>query len=194
MKDNELNSIWKSQIKREIKPYSISELDNMIVKNARHSMFRLFPGLKIKVVLSVLVIVYLLLKVIAEPIDFSLKIFYSMIIVIIAASWILAWRGLRKIQTQNPAIPVREWLKEKITDLDKSIAYQKKYDVVFSVGLAIFIVGIFITHNYIQNGIMTLLLFLPALIAVFITLYFSRIRKKRFKEVRSYLQSLYEQL
>ena len=51
-----------------------------------------------------------------------------------------------------------------------------------------------IIHNYIQNEITTFLLFLLALIAVLITLYSFRIRKKRFKEVRNYLQSLYEQL
>lgn len=194
MENNELSNIWKSQANREIKPYSISELDNMIVKNARNAIPHLFPGLKTKAVLSALVTVYLLWEVIAGSISLSLKIFYGILIVIVLISWILLWKSLRKMQMQNPAIPVKEWIKEKIIYIDKSIAYQKKYDTSISIGLTLFIVGIFIIQNYILHGTIILFTLIVVLITVSIALYLSYVRKKRFKEVRNYLQSLYEQL
>lgn len=194
MENNELSNIWKSQANREIKPYSISELDNMIVKNARHSMFRLFPGLKIKVVLSVLVIFYFLWQVITGQSGFSLKIFYCILIAIIIASWTLTWIGLQKMQKTNPTIPVKDWIREKIDEIDKSIAYQKKYEICICTGTGLFVIGICMIQNFILNGMITLIVFISSLVAVAIMLYFFYIGKKRFKEVRNYLQSLYEQL
>ena len=166
----------------------------MIVKNTRHSIIRLFPGLKIKVFLSVLVSAYLLWLVIAGQLNLSLKIFYCLLIALIVVSWALVWISLRKLQKPNPAIPVRDWLKGRITEIDQSIAYQKKYGIGISIGVVLFVAGICITQNYILNGMITLIAFGSALLAVSITLYLSYIGKKRFREVRSYLQSLYELL
>lgn len=84
--------------------------------------------------------------------------------------------------------------KEKIIYIDKSIAYQKKYDTSISIGLTLFIVGIFIIQNYILHGTIILFTLIAALITVSIALYLSYVRKKRFKEVRNYLQSLYDLL
>lgn len=194
MENNNLSNIWKSQAEQEIKQYSISELDRMIVKNTRHSIIRLFPGLKIKVFLSVLVSAYLLWLVIAGQLNLSLKIFYCLLIALIVVSWALVWISLRKLQKPNPAIPVRDWLKGRIAEIDQSIAYQKKYGIGISIGVVLFVAGICITQNYILNGMITLIAFGSALLAVSITLYLSYIGKKRFREVRSYLQSLYELL
>lgn len=194
MGTNDLKNIWKSKVNEEVKPYSLLELDNMIVKNVRNSIPRLFPGLKIKAVLSVLVIAYLLWQITTGEINLSLKIFYSILTAIVFLSWMLLWRSLRKMQRQNTAIPLKEWIKSKIADIDKSIAYQKKYDAIVSVGLTLFIIGILVIQDYIINGTIFLFTFILALVAVFITLYLSHFRKKRFKEVRNYLQSLYKQL
>lgn len=194
MGNNNLSNIWKSQADQEIKQYSIAELDHMIVKNTRNSITRLFPGLKIKVFLSLFVGVYLLWLIIAGQLNLSLKIFYSILIALIIVSWVLVWIGLRKMQKPNAAIPVKDWLKGRIVEIDRSIAYQKKYGIGISIGVALFVAGICITQNYILNGMITLIAFGSALVAISITLYLSYIGKKRFREVRDYLQSLYESL
>ena len=194
MENNEIKNLWKNMVDKEVRQYSEAELNVMVVKSARKSMRQLYPGWKVKLALCIFVVCFMLWKIVNTS-DLRFVILYTCIVLIITASLIVLFFSMRKMNKYKPDIPVKEWLKFRINEIDKSIRFNKKYRIYVYVGIVIEIVGICAVYFYILTGS---LISYPLALAVAVSLLLFVVMlilwKNRHSEVRDYLQSLYEQI
>jgi len=192
MENNEFKNIWKTM---EVSKYSEAELNAIMVKTAKKSMRKIYPGWKVKVALCVFVVSYMLWKIICSNDNSSLIAFYSFIILLIVASLFFGYFSKWKMNKYRPDVPVKEWLKFRIDELNKSIRFQQKHRIHIYVGVVILMVGICATYFYMLLGSLINYSFALAVGASLLVMVIFRILwKDRYSEVRDYLQSMYEQL
>ena len=192
MENNEFKNLWKTM---EVRQYSEAELNDIAVKSAKKSMRKLYPGWKVKVALCAFAVGYMLWKIICSNDSPRFIAFYIFIILIIMASLILGYFSKWKMNKYRPDIPMKEWLKFRIDELNKSIRFQKKYRIHIHVSVVILIVGICAVYFYMLYGSLINYSFAFAVAASLLMLVIFKILwKDRYSEVRDYLQSMYEQL
>ena len=111
------------------------------------------------------------------------------------ASLIIGYLSKWVMNKYRPDIPVKEWLKFRIDELNKSIRSQKKYRIHIHVGVVILMVGICAVYFYMLYGSLINYSFALAVAAsLLVPVIFKILWKDRYSEVRDYLQSMYEQL
>ena len=192
MENNEFKNLWKTM---EISQYSEAELNTVVVKNAKKSMRKIYPGWKVKVALCAFAVGYMLWKIICSNDNLNLIAFYAFIILLIVASLFFGYFSKWKMNKYRPDVPVKEWLKFRIDELNKSIRFQKKYRIHIYAGIVILIVGICVVYFYLLSGSLINYSFALAVGASLLMMVIFRILwKDRYSEVRDYLRSMYEQL
>lgn len=195
MENNKFKNIWKNKVNEEIKPYSSRELDDMIVKSARKSIWKLFPGVWIKVVLSILVIGYFFQKMVSEDGGVPLLIFYIALTCVVSGSVILVLNGVHKMTQYNLNTPVKEWIKFRIDKVEKSIAFQRKYTAHIYIGIVGFVVGITVIYSYLLHGTVMLYSLIPGSVAGCLSAcLIKRFLKIRYSKVYTSLKELYRQI
>ena len=192
MENNEFINLWKTM---EVSQYSETELNDMVVKSAKKSMRKLYPGWEVKVLLCAFAVGYMLWKIIYSNEHSKFIAIYAFIILIVMASLIIGYFSKWKMNKYRPDIPVKEWLRFRIDELNKSIRLQKKYRIHIHVGVVILMVGICAVYFYMLYGSLINYSFAFAVAASLLMLVIFKILwKDRYSEVRDYLQSMYEQL
>lgn len=195
MENNKLKNVWKIEVDKEIKPYSSRELDGMIIKSAKKSIWKLFPGVWVKVALSVVGIGYFLQKIIMGGGGVPMLIFNLFLICIVLASMILVLWGLCRLKRYNSDLSVKEWIKSRIDEVEKGIAFQKKYNVHIYMGIVGLVVGVAVTNCYLLYGTGMLYAFILSCVVGCLTACFLiRYQKKRYTEVYISLKELYRQI
>ena len=165
----------------------------MVVKSAKKSMRKLYP--RWIVVSCIFVVGFMFWKIFCTTSDIRLISFYTFVSLIIVVSLIFHFFSRRKMNKYKPDMPVKEWLKFRIDELDRSIRLNKKYQIYINVGIAIMCIGIVVTYFYILTGSFISYPFALAIVLVFLFMVIFRLLwKNRYNEVRDYLQSLYEQI
>jgi len=192
MENNEFKNLWKTV---EVKQYSEAELNAIVVKSAKKTMRKLYPGLNVKVAILVLSAGYFLWKIIFSNDNSKFIAFYTFIILLILAALIIGYFSKWKMNKYRPDIPVKEWLKFRIDKLNKSIHLQKKYRIHIYVGIIMLIFGICAVYCFLLLGSIINYSFALGIGASLLMMVITRIFwKDRDGEVRDYLQSMYEQL
>ena len=191
MENNEFKNLWKSV---EVKQYSENELNAIVVKSAKKTMRKLYPGLNVKVAILVLSAGYFLWKIIFSNDNSKLIAFYTFIVLLILAALIIGYFSKWKMNKYSPNIPVKEWLKFRIDKLNKSIHLQKKYSIHIHVGIFMLSIGIGAVCCYLLFGSLNYLITLGVGASLLMMLITRIFWKDRDGEVRDYLQSMYEQL
>ena len=192
MENNEFKNIWKTAVDKEIRKYSETELNAMVVKNARKSMRKLIP--QWFVVFSIFVVGYMFWKIYTTS-DLRLISLYTFVSLVIVVSLIIYFFSMRKMNKYKLDMSVKEWLKFRINEIDKGIQFPKKYKIHIDVGLSIMCIGIVGTYFYIVTGSLISYRFALAILFVFpYMVIFIILFKNRYSKVRDYLQSLYEQI
>ena len=192
MENNGFKDLWKTM---EVSKYSEVELNAIVVKSAKKSMRKIYPGWKFKVALCAFAVGYMLWKIIYSNDNSMLIAFYAFIILLITVSLFFGYFSKWKMNKYRPDIPVKEWLKFRIDELNKSIHFKKKYRIHIYVGIVFLIVGICAVYFYMLLGSLINYSFALAVAVSLLMLFIFRILwKDRYSEVRDYLQSMYEQL
>ena len=191
MENNEFKNLWKSV---EVKQYSENELNAIVVKSAKKTMRKLYPGLNVKVAILVLSAGYFLWKIIFSNDNSKLIAFYTFIVLLILAALIIGYFSKWKMNKYSPNIPVKEWLKFRIDKLNKSIHLQQKYRIHIHVGIFMLSIGIGAVCCYLLFGSLNYLITLGVGASLLMMLITRIFWKDRDGEVRDYLQSMYEQL
>lgn len=194
MKDNNLQLIWKTGVNEETKTYSDSELNEMVIKCARKSMRKIYPGWILRTI-AILIVMMLLWEIITGYENIPITILRLVVLLIITVSMGTSEWSARKMDRYNFDMPVKEWLKYRIGKVEESIRFTQKYDIIVHVGTFIISFGIFLMHNYLMNVPFNLLIFAAVFLWTLIYILGCRMMvKKHHQKVLRHLQELYNKL
>lgn len=132
MKDNELHSIWKKNIDKQIGNFSEQELDNMLVSKAKSGM-RSFYSIKSSAVILGIVIIFLA-KITYDHFGDTLLIINN-VFLIGSAFWGLGlgFYSYNKMMDYDAEKPLKNWLEYRINALRKASRYLYTYYFLFPV-------------------------------------------------------------
>lgn len=195
--DNDIKNILKSNIENNIKAYSHDQLNEIVIKSAKKSMCRVFPGWIIVACIMVIIFLsWIIFSKIQSPglglvfIIFNLTLIYFLVTILILVAW-----QIKKVTECRPDAPIRDWLKRCIHWMDQQIDFTRKYGTCLDV--IAFIVGLSIgqLYNYFYTGSVNLIGILISALIIFLILYASKkLQNKRLYEIRNRLQELYDQI
>ncbi|MDR0659730.1 MAG: hypothetical protein LBG19_02785 [Prevotellaceae bacterium] len=196
MENDRLKNIWKTSIGTQIDAYSNTELNAMMVKSAKESIRKLYPGWII-VGLCILTVAYLVWKVIAGNEQIAIVVFYLALLCITIVSLVAMLYSLSKMKKYNFSTSVTAWIKYRIEAIDRSIRLKKKYTIyvylfVICILVAFNLLKIYILHRSLTHVVITAAIELAAVISVLcVSLQY---RNKRYVTAREHLQSLYDEV
>ena len=193
MDTNELIKIWKSQINSSIKDYSSEELSDMVVNAARKSLKAIRPNIIIRIIVSI-VIIYLVWSMIAGNNSTGVNILNLIALLIIVVSYFFAERSFIKLNKLEPDIPVKEWMKYRLNEMEKSVKFHNKHDFLIFGGS--FLLGyVFYLSFQILKNVNFNWISVVILIGLFIyTLIIRRFHFKKINKILEELRELYKQL
>ena len=61
METNDIKKIWKAGVEGDIKPYSNSELNKMVVNTARKSISRVYPSVIFRLVIIAVIVLLIII-------------------------------------------------------------------------------------------------------------------------------------
>lgn len=192
METNDIKIIWKMGIAENIKPYSNSELNEIVVKSARKSMKSIQLGGIFQLVI-VAVMIYLLFILIFRDNSLEMKLlnFAELLFMLICC---IIWK--RSDYKMNKCdMPVKEWLGSRIQELRKAVYARTKYNI--AVTCVAFLLGF---GCYVANQIIAKIPFNPfisGLIFVGLIVYFLVVTRSlagKYKKALNELEALYKQL
>ncbi len=194
MKNNSLKDLWESGINEDIRFYSESELNNMVIKCSRKSMQKLHPRWILRTII-ILIITFLAWKLVSENEGITLIIFRIILISVLAGSLILMEWSTRKMITYSYDIPVKDWIKNRIGEIERSIRLQKKYDVLIHIIALALSTCTYFFYIYILKITFDLIAFIVALFVILSCVLALRVTVKRhYKKALRSLQQLYNQI
>lgn len=191
METNDIRNIWKTGIDLNIKSYSNSELNEMIVKSARKSMKSIQLGGIFQLVI-IAVMIHLLFILIFRDNSLEMKLLNSTELLFIFICYILWKRSDYKMNKCD--MPVKEWLEYRINKLRKAVYTRTKYNI--AVTCVAFLLGF---GCYVANQIIAKIPFNPLIsgsIFVGLIVYFvvvTRSLTRKYKKTLNELEALYKQ-
>lgn len=129
MEANDIKNIWKSGIEGDIDRYSDSELNKMVVKSARKSIKAVYPGTIFRLII-IGVIMYLIAILLWSNRSKEVIFLDFSGLIILSVSYFLWERSAYKMRKYTYGMPVKEWLEYRIKQIEKSIKFNKKYDLL----------------------------------------------------------------
>jgi hypothetical protein len=127
MKENDIKDTWKPEVDSNIKSYSDSELNEIVVKSVRKSMKSIQLGGIFQFVIITCMIYFILTLFFSNSVE--MKLLNSTGLLILLVSSLLWQRSDRKMNRYKYDMPVKEWLEYRINELNKTIHIQKKYKI-----------------------------------------------------------------
>lgn len=193
MEENSIKDIWKLGVNSNIKSYSNSELNEIIVKSARKSMKPIqLGGIFQFVVIAVMIYLILTLLFRDNSVQMKLLNFAGLIIIFVSS---LAWkRSDYKMNKYKYDMPVKEWLEYRIEELNKTIYTKKKYNIVVMCLSFLLGFGFHVVNQIILKAPFNL--FLSGSIFVVLIIYFvivARSLNRKYKKALKELKDLYKQ-
>nr|WP_320039608.1 hypothetical protein [uncultured Bacteroides sp.] len=194
MGNNNLKDLWKSSINEDIRFYSEPELNNMVIKCSRRSMQKLHPRWILRTII-ILIITFIVWKLVSENEDIAPIILGFILISILAGSLILMEWSTRKMIKYSYDIPVKDWIKNRICEIERSIRLQKKYDVLIHFIALALSTCTYVLYIYTLKITFDLIAFIVALFMILSCVLALRIAaKKNYKKALRSLQQLYNQI
>ena len=193
MENNNLKNTWKSEIGKCIKCYSDEELRNMVVKSARKSMKSIQPSVILWIVIAV-VTIFLVWSIVFGNETSSIKMVYFTALLILSVACFMVVYSARKLNRHKMDTPIKEWLKYRIDEIEKSCNFMVKYDFFifggsFLVGYTIFLV--FQILRDIHFNWISVIIFIAMFIYGAIGRHF---QMKNYNKTLQQLKELYKQL
>jgi hypothetical protein len=193
METNDIKSIWKTGVEESIKPYSEEELNEMAVKSARKSIKAVYPGTIFRLVI-IAVIVYFIATLLFRE-QSQKKMFLDMGgLAILSISYFLWERSAYKMRKYTNGKPVKEWLAYRIKEMEKSIKFSTKYDVLMYACSFLFAIGFYVFYQIEANippGILSVIV-IPLGIIIYL-LIVRRSLNRNYQKALHELKTLYKQ-
>ena len=191
MENNELKNIWKTDANKKFKPFSEKELNDMIVNSAKKSMQRLHP--KWLIGLGILCAAYLAWRIASGTFVSAFPIFYTVLLLILLGGLLARLWSSCKMNNYSADKPVKEWIRYRIHSIDNSLQFQKRYWIGLYILIIVCVAGSILAE---PSGDALYLRIIVSGVTILLTLWIGIImhkrKNKKLREVRDYLQRLYD--
>lgn len=193
MEANDIKNIWKSGIEGDIDRYSDSELNKMVVKSARKSIKAVYPGTIFRLII-IGVIMYLIAILLWSNRSKEVIFLDFSGLIILSVSYFLWERSAYKMRKYTYGMPVKEWLEYRIREVEKSVNFYTKYDLLIYGFSFLCAIGFYILYQVV--GKITPSLLTLFIIPIGLVIYFLIIRRflsRNYKKTLDELKELYTQ-
>lgn len=193
MKENEIKEIWKLGVDSKIKPYSNTELNEIVIRSARKSMKAIQLG-GIFQLIVIGVIIYLILVLVLRDNSIEMKLLDLAGLLILFVCAVLWKHSDYKMNKFKYDTPIKEWLEYRINELNKTIYRRKKYNILIMCMAFILGFSFHVIHQIILkkpfNPILSGVVFVGLIIYLAIITY--SLNKKHLKTLEE-LKEIYKQ-
>lgn len=194
MKTNDFKNIWKSGTEENIKPYSDSELNEMIIKSARKSIKRIYPsGILMLVIVAVIVLLVVNITIrYTVPAMRMLDLGALLIIAVSLTLWFQSFFTMNKYKTD---MSIKNWLEYRIKEVEKTLKFYTRYNILICAISLFAALGYYYLFTWLDS-----ISYNPWLIggmSVGLVIYILSAQKsaiKSYKKTLLELQELYNQL
>ena len=138
---NNIKSKWKTETQNDIRIYSESELNDIVVKSAKKSIKAIYPGNIFRLII-IGVIVFISVRLIIRHQSPGIMLTDLSGLLILSVSYFFWERSAYIMRRYNNNIPVKQWLEKRIAKIEKSIRFNTKYDWALYI-TALLIAGVF---------------------------------------------------
>lgn len=138
---NSIKSEWKTETQNDIRIYSESELNDIVVKSAKKSIKAIYPGNIFRLII-IGVIVFISVRLIIRQQSPGIMLTDLSGLLILSVSYFFWERSAYIMRRYNNNIPVKQWLEKRIAKIEKSIRFNTKYDWALYI-TALLIAGVF---------------------------------------------------
>ena len=138
---NNIKSKWKTETQNDIRIYSESELNEIVVKSAKKSIKAIYPGNIFRLII-IGVIVFISVRLIIRQQSPGIMLTDLSGLLILSVSYFFWERSAYIMRRYNNNIPVKQWLEKRIAKIEKSIRFNTKYDWALYI-TALLIAGVF---------------------------------------------------
>lgn len=138
---NNIKSEWKTETQNDIRIYSESELNDIVVKSAKKSIKAIYPGNIFRLII-IGVIVFISVRLIIRQQSPGIMLTDLSGLLILSVSYFFWERSAYIMRRYNNNIPMKQWLEKRIAKIEKSIRFNTKYDWALYI-TALLIAGVF---------------------------------------------------
>ena len=191
MENNEFLNSWKTDADKGFKPFSEQELNDMIVNSAKKSIRRLNPKWLIGV--GLLCAAYIGWSIVSGTFVSVFTICYTALLLILLGGLLAKIWSSYKMNNYSADMPVKEWIQYRVNSIDGSLRFQKRYGMWLCILVIVCVTGNMLAS---PSGGVFYMRIIASGITVVLTLWIVSIiqkrKSKKLREVRDYLQRLYD--
>lgn len=186
---NNIKSEWKTETQNDIRIYSESELNDIVVKSAKKSIKAIYPGNIFRLII-IGVIVFISVRLIIRQQSPGIMLTDLSGLLILSVSYFFWERSAYIMRRYNNNIPVKQWLEKRIAKIEKSIRFNTKYDWALYI-TALLIAGVFyVIYQVLTDAPANIIN--VVVVPVALVVYFLIVRHFLNKNYRKTLESLKE--
>jgi hypothetical protein len=192
MKTDDLKSIWKSEVDKNIHSYSDKKLSEIIVKSARKSMRMIQPsGVFRLIVFAVMVLLIINLTIRNTTIEANVLDFIALLILV--SAYTLWEYSAYKMNKYRADIPIKMWLECRIVEVEKDIRITKKYDYFIYGGAILIGYSFNIIPQLLTSSFNLIVSIISLIIVVIVVLFIRHIMKEKYNKTIRELKELDKQ-
>ncbi|MBR8705360.1 hypothetical protein IX307_002424 [Bacteroides pyogenes] len=193
METTDIKNIWNKGVQETFKPYSDKELNKMIVKSARKSINKVYPGTVFRFAV-IAVLVYLFATLCLRKQSVEGMIIDIAALIVLSVSYFLWELSAYKMRKYTIGRPVKEWLEYRIKEMEKNIKFNTKYDKVMYICSFLIAIAFYGMRQIAANVIPDILTAIIVLIVIAIyILVVRRSLNQNYQKALNELKELYRQ-
>jgi len=193
METNEIKNIWKSQINSNIKDYSPEELNDIVVRSTQKSLKAIQPNIILRIIVGV-IIIFLIWSMVSGYNSTGVIILKMAALLILVVSFFFSERSFFKLNKLEPDIPVKEWMKYRLNEMEKSVRFHNKYDFFIFGGSYVLGYSFYLLFQILAN-VSFHWISLVIFVGLFIyTLIFRHYHMKKINKIYNELKDIYKLL
>lgn len=194
METNDIKKIWKAGVEGDIKPYSNSELNKMVVNTARKSISRVYPSVIFRLVI-IAVIVLLIINITLRDSSAAMRILDLSVLLILSVYLTLWGQSYLIMKKYKASEPIKKWLEYRMAAIEKDLNFNTKYYLLICTIALLAALGYYYFFIWLSNIFVNL--WIVGGVTVGITIYIlvaQRSVTKNYKKTLRELKDLYNQL
>ncbi len=194
METKDLKNIWKSGADKNTKPYSDSQLSEMVIRSAQKSIRRVYPSI-IFLLISVAVTILLIVNISVRDATVAMRLLDLGALLILVISLTSVAQSFSAMRRHEMEMPIRNWLDFKIKEVEKSLNFSSKYFGIICVIALLCGLGYFYFFIWFSN--ISYNLWLIGSISLGVLIFILRSQRsvvRKYKKTLDELKELYKQL
>lgn len=194
METNDIKKIWKAGVEGDIKPYSNSELNKMVVNTARKSISRVYPSVIFRLVI-IAVIVLLIINITLRDSSAAMRILDLSVLLILSVYLTLWGQSYLIMKKYKAGEPIKKWLEYRMAAIEKDLNFNTKYYLLICTIALLAALGYYYFFIWLSNIFVNI--WIVGGVTVGITIYIlvaQRSVTKNYKKTLRELKDLYNQL